>query len=424
VKMEVIGTNLNFPTSVAVDDGGNLYIAESGLPFGGAPQGGIVSRIDRGGNRTPLMTGLRAPVNGLTWHDGWLLVSEGGNPGRISRFHVASRTWRSILDGLPGFGNYHTNMAVIGPDERVYFSQGAMTNSGVIGSDSYDLAWVREVSHRSDIPGYDVTLTGFNAETVDPRGANGAVARTGAFAPFGASTVAGQRIKGRVPCSSAVMRCDVEGKNLELFAWGLRNAYGLGFLADGRLLATDQGADNRGSRPVANCPDFLFTVRGGAWYGWPDFFGGRPATDPCFRNAAGVGPEFLLANHSELPPPEQPLLRFEVNSCAVKFALVPGHVPRYAGDLVVALFGDERPLTGPAGPRVGRRLVRVTLPDCSVHSVGDLRFNRPIDVAFDRSAPVAYVVDFGEFEIMADKNIATRAGSGCVWKMSPDFLEA
>ena len=68
-------------------------------------------------------------------------------------------------------------------------------------------------------------------------------------------------------------------------------------------LATDQGADQRGSRPIAKCPDFLYEVREGAWYGWPDFFGGRPAAP------------FLLANHEELPPPESPLAAVVMTPC-------------------------------------------------------------------------------------------------------------
>jgi glucose/arabinose dehydrogenase len=217
------------------------------------------------------------------------------------------------------------------------------------------------------------------------------------------------------------MRCGLDGSGLELVAWGLRNAYGLGFLPDGRLLATDQGTDLRGSRPIANCPDFLYEVRPGAWYGWPDFFGGRPATDPRFRAPGAPEPSFLLANHAELPRPEPPLLEFEVNACAVKFAVVPDEIAAYAGDLIVALFGDERPLTGPAGPRVGRKLVRVSLPGRSIHAVKSPPLHRPIDVLFSSAA---YVLDFGEFEITPDKGIAARAGSGKLWKLPTDFLEA
>jgi glucose/arabinose dehydrogenase len=419
--MHPVAPNLNFPTSVTSDPGGVIYIAESGLPFAGAPGGGVVSRVNPDASTTPLARGLRAPVNGVTWHDGSLFISEGGNPGRISRLKLPSREIETVVDGLPGFGNYHTNMAVVGPDRKLYFSQGAMTNSGVLGLDSRDMAWLRAVPHPCDIPGYDVTLTGFNAETADPRTGNGTRALTGSLSPFGVPVSKGQKVAGRVPCTSSVMRCAMDGSQLELVAWGLRNAYGLGFLPDGRLLATDQGADFRGSRPIANCPDFLYEVRPGAWYGWPDYFGGRPVTDPRFR--ADRETQFLLANHSDLPPPERPLLEFEVNASAVKFAVVPREQPAYAGDLIVALFGDERNLTGPAGPPVGRKLVRVSLDGRSVHPVKQLPFHRPIDVMFEPVSKAAYVLDFGEFEIAPDKSIIARAGSGMLWKLPADFME-
>jgi glucose/arabinose dehydrogenase len=62
-----------------------------------------------------------------------------------------------------------------------------------------------------------------------------------------------------------MMRCNPDGTGLELVAWGLRTAFGVGFLPDGRLLAIDQGADDHGSRPVGNAPDALYEVRPGAW---------------------------------------------------------------------------------------------------------------------------------------------------------------
>ena len=421
--LESVVDDLNFPTSVSLDNAGNLYVAESGLPFDGAPHGGVVSRIERDGGKSMLASGLRSPVNGITCHEDWLFISEGGNPGRISRLKLSTGQLQTILDDLPGFGNYHTNMSAIGPDGKLYFSQGAMTNSGVIGLDSADLAWLREVPHQCDVPGYDVTLTGVNVETRDPRVDGDARVCTGSFSAFGLPVRQGQRRVGQVPCTSSVMRCNLDGSHLELVAWGLRNAYGLGFLPDGRLLATDQGADERGSRPISNCPDFLFEVRPGAWYGWPDFFGGRPVSDPRFHSAGGPQPTFLLANHAELPPPETPLLEFDVNACAVKFAVVPPQSARYAGDLIVALFGDERPLTGPAGARVGRSLVRVSVADWSVHPLGQLSFSRPIDVAFDRTG-AAYAVDFGDFEITREKGIAARAGSGRLCKLPQGFMEA
>jgi glucose/arabinose dehydrogenase len=386
---------LNFPTSIALGKDGAVYVAESGLPFDGAPPGGTVSRVHADGSRMPLATGLRPPVNGLSWHDDSLIISEGGRPGRLSRLCLNSGAMSLILDGLPGFGNYQTNMAVVGPDGKLYFSQGALTNTGVIGADSRDLAWLRTVPHACDIPGYDIVL-----------------AESNAFAPFGAEPQPGRRIAGSVPCTAAVMRCDLDGSNLELVAWGLRNAYGMGFLRDGRLLATEQGADARGSRPVFNCPDFLYEVRPAAWYGWPDFFGGEPIASERFAAPDGTRQQFVLTNHAALPPPARPLATFDVNACAVKFVELCG---RDAGSLLVALFGDERPLTGPAGDRVGRQLVRVSLADGTMHPTAPLPCQRPIDLALDPDGNL-YVVDFGEFEIAPGKGIVARAATGCIWK--------
>lgn len=123
-----------------------------------------------------------------------------------------------------------------------------------------------------------------------------------------------------------------------------------------RLLAIDQGADDRGSRPVGDAPDVLFEIKTGAWYGWPDFIAGAPITDDRFRPRRGPARRFLLANHNELPPPESLLVEFPPHSAAVKFAIVPPEHPS-EGQLVVALFGDERHMTVPGGPAEGRALV-------------------------------------------------------------------
>jgi glucose/arabinose dehydrogenase len=420
----LVAAGLDFPTSLAFDEAGAPWIAESGLPFAGAAPGGRLLRIAADGRAEPRLGDLRWPVNGVSLHDGAFLISEGGCPGRISRWAPGSRR-ETVLDGLPGLGNYHTNMAVVGPDGWLYFSQGALTNSGVIGLDAYELGWLRRLPHNHDIPGHDVVLAGLNLETENPLGNNGhRRARTGAFSPFGVETRAGQRIEAGLPCTAAVMRCRADGSGLELFAWGLRNAYGLLFLPDGRLLATDQGADDRGSRPIGNAPDLLFEVRPGAWYGWPDFIGGEPVTDARFQPERGPAPQPLLANHGELPAPERPLLELGVNVAATRMDALPPDAPRWPGQILVALFGDERPLTGPAGPRVGRSLARIDPADWSLHPVAAVAagpFRRPIDVRVHPFEEALYVLDFGEFE-MGPGGVEARAGSGALWKIPLDAL--
>ncbi|MET8539436.1 hypothetical protein ABZW03_02090 [Kitasatospora sp. NPDC004799] len=414
----VLADGLDFPTSLAFDDQGQVYLAESGLPFGGAAPGGRVWRLGPGtdaSSRTLVADGLAAPVTGLLWHEGHLYVSEGG-AGRITR--IAPDGQRSVIvDGMPGPGNYHIDMAVAGRDGKLYFAQGAMSNLGIIGLDAYELGWLGRLPHSYDIPGLDIELTGFNVTTDDPlAGRPGARTTTGAFAPFGTPTRPGQRIPAGLPCSAAVLRCDLDGGNLELVAWGMRNAFGLGFLPDGRLLAVDQGADDRGSRPIGNAPDLLFEVREGAWYGWPDFIGGIPVTDPAFKPTRGPQPTFLLANHAELPPPERPVLDFEAHVAATKFAVAPPRSP-LAGQLVVTLFGDEAPMTlPPGGPQLGRDLLLVDPADWSTRGLPPgPALHRPIDVGFAPGDDALLVLDFGEFE-MTDHGVESKAGTGKLWR--------
>ena len=410
LKAELVVGDLNFPTSLAFDETGRAYIAESGLPFGGAPPRARVFSVEPGGRLQLVAEGFRAPITGLSYHDGSLYVSEGGNPGRISRVSFDG-TSSAVLDGLPGPGNYHTNMAVVGPDGWLYFSQGAMTNSGVVGLDSYELGWLRRLPHDHDIPGLDIVLRGANFETADPRLSPSTKAMTGAFSPFGEPSRAGQEVGARLPCTAAVMRCRLDGSHLELVAWGLRNAYGIGFLNDGRLLAIDQGADDRGSRPIGSAPDVLFEVVAGAWYGWPDYIGGVEIVSPEFRAETGPPAEFVIANHSALPPPRPGLFRFAPHSAATKFAS--------DGDqLYVTLFGDERPMTAPAGPRVGRSVVRLDMSDWSLHELVGDPLHRPIDIGLGTKDGSLYALDFGQFEMGSGGRLAAEPGSGGLWRIS------
>jgi glucose/arabinose dehydrogenase len=415
-RLSVFAQGFAFPTSLAFDENGRMFLAESGLPFAGEPSGGRIWQIEDDGSRRLLLEGLRPPVNGLTCHDGWMYISEGGYPARISRWKPG-RTLEEVISGFPGPGNYHLNMSVIGPNEDLYFSHGAMTNTGIIGLDAYELGWLRRLPHAHDVPGYDITLSGINIETSDPTLSQSASARTGAFSPFGVSTQPGQQIQRRLPCTASVMRCKLDGSSLELIAWGLRNAYGLCFLRDGRLLATDQGADDRGSRPVGGVPDLLFEVKPGGWYGWPDFICGKPITHPAFRPMRGPAPSFVLANHNQLPVPERALMQFPEHVGAVKLAEVPAHVSRWRGQILVALFGDERPMTAPPGPRAGRNLASINTRTWDLKILAAPFFERPIDIAFHPVDPTLFVLDFGQFEMNGHHGISAEPRSGRIWRL-------
>src|SRR5437899_2566557 len=78
---EIVANGLTFPTSLTFEPSGTAYVAESGLPFCGALPGGRVWRLPSNGEKSLLAEGLRPPVNGLTFHQDSLYVSEGGFPG-------------------------------------------------------------------------------------------------------------------------------------------------------------------------------------------------------------------------------------------------------------------------------------------------------------------------------------------------------
>lgn len=433
IDVELVSDGLSFPTSLAFDKKGGIYLAESGLTFEDEiSSGGRIWQITRHGSPLLLADGLRAPVNGLTFHDNSLYISEGGYPGRITRLDLDNGKQNTVLDNLPGLGNYHTNMVAFGPDDKIYFSQGAMTNSGIVGLDAYEVAWLSRLPQTHDIPGYDVTLTGINIETSDPFNSSSGIisknsskeqmhVQTGVFVPFGTKTEPGQRIAAQLPCTAGIMRCNIDGTNLELVAWGLRNSYGLGFLPDGRLLAIDQGPDDRGSRPVGNAPDLLFEIHMGAWYGWPDFIGGDSITDIHYAPERGPAPAFVLANHEELPTPERPLLRFPPHSAAVKFDMMlsANLQDDWKGQIFVALFGDERPMTAPLnGPRVGRAVARIDPHDWNLHPFMADPLVRPIDVRFNPVDAALYILDFGQFEIDRRLDILADAKSGRLWRIT------
>ncbi len=120
------------------------------------------------------------------------------------------------------------------------------------------------------------------------------MALTSPYQAFGVALDPGAVVPGAVPCNGAVLRfqpADPAG-TLEVFAWGLRNPYGVVVDDEGALWVIDNGPDARGSRPIENAPDAIYRLEeadAGTWYGYPDFFAGIPVTDEAFAVAGRCG---------------------------------------------------------------------------------------------------------------------------------------
>lgn len=395
---------LQFPTGVTTD-GEILYVAESGMEPTGKPGLASVFRIANGAKEV-LASGLRAPVTGLLFHDGFLIVSEGGRPGRISRIDISSGHRKTLLDDLPGGGDYHTNTPTF-HDGWLYFGQGAATNAGVVSWDPVTMPWIEGADLPHDLPGYDIVLADQNGS-----------GQSNAFQRFGNRVPAGTQVSAQLPCTSGVMRCRLDGSCLETVAWGIRNPFGLHALPDGQILVTDLGMNDRGARPVGQSQSAIWKLKRGVWYGHPDYVAGEPVDQEKFRSLRRGSKlsSMLLANHSELGPVPKPVTKFSPNEAPTQ--MVFDEVDQ---TLIVALFGDKRPITGVPGPRSGRDLARVNLDSGEVTHLNLQDLRRPIDLCW--FGDELLVLDFGDYELEKGGRLQENAPSGSLRSYFRNELE-
>ncbi|MEW6612818.1 MAG: PQQ-dependent sugar dehydrogenase [Pseudomonadota bacterium] len=430
-RVEPVATGLTFPSAVVFDDANRLYVVEAGYSYGEAWATPRLLRLEPDGRQSVVAVGKNPPWTGVSFHQGAFYIAEGGHLGRILRVTLDGRI-TPLAEGLPSLGDHHTNRPVVGPDGWLYFSQGTVTNAAVVGPDNAEFGWLKRYPDFHDIPCRDVTLAGRNFESDNPLTADPEDrVSTGAFSSFGTRTAPGQVIRGRVPCSGAIMRVSLAGGQPELVAWGLRNPFGLAFAPDGRLFTTENAFDNRGSRPVFAAPDVLWAVVPGTWYGWPDFAGGMPVTDPRFKPRGKAQPRFLLARHPNRPPRPAALLGVHSSSNGLDFSRNPAF--GYVGQAFIAQFGDMAPNVDKVLHPVGFKVVRVdvnkgVIEDFLVNRgkqngpasrIGGAGIERPVDVRFDQAGTALYVVDFGVMT-MGRHGPEPRPGTGVLWRVVRD----
>ena len=431
-RVEVVATGLTAPVHASFGPGGEMYVTQSGHKADSPPR---VYRMDVATGARELvveLTGDRAgptgAATGTAWHDGALFLTV---TDRVLRVDPTSGAITEIVTGLPGHGDHQTNHPVVGPDGRLYWGQGSVTNLGVVGADNFGYEWLTTFPDEHDIPAQDVTLVGRTYEVPNVLDNPLTSVVTSAFVPFGTRTDAGQRIPGSARASGAVLSSLPDGSDLRVAAWGLRNPYGVAFHPDGRLFATEHGSDERGARWIIGDPDDFYEIREGAWYGWPDFASGI-RLDSDRWGAGGVGREPVLATFPD-PDPPKPAASFETHAGANGFSFSAEAGFGFRGEAFVALFGDLAPITTPRQVvPAGFKVVRVdpqsgAIADFAVNRVQGPAsklfhggFERPSHCVFGPDGAL-YVVDFGEIKIAPEKGgIRMKQGTGSVWRIRRD----
>jgi glucose/arabinose dehydrogenase len=420
-RIEPLISNLSVPTTAAFD-GNDLLLVESGWANTAPPR---ILRIKPDWSVSEVAgAGLEGPVTGVLVHNGQIFVSHAGKVSVVE----AGGNLRDIVTDLPSKGDHQNNNIALGPDGKIYMGQGTVTNSGVVGVDSYIFGWLSKNPDVYEIPCKDITLVGENFETENPLTPEDDKVTTGAYKPFGTPSQPGEVIKGNVKCGGSIVRFNPDGSGFELVAWGLRNPFGLEFDAQGKLWSAYHGADVRGSRSIFDDPDYMVQVKEGAWYGWPDFYDGEPVTADRFDDIIEPKPNTLWKEHPAL---EKPFTTFDPHAGANGIDFSPGGSFGLEGDAFVAMFGTFAPVT--TGPNVtpsGFSVARVNMKDGTVHDFvsnnvpGPSYINqtkgldRPSDVVFAPDDSM-YIVDWGASTV-TDEGLKLTPLTGVVWRVYKD----
>ncbi len=454
-RLQTIVRELTGPTAITFDKEGSLIVADRGLSdtphiFGFKPDG---SRFEiwPDPKRLPFNLGatrrqIRGPIGGMVAAYGSIYIYHRDARGRgvISSLDYNGRSATVVAD-LPCEGeNGVLDLVLNSYDGRLYFAVGSMTNSGVVGLDNWDEGWVGAYGSVCDRPAGRYRLLGYRFDTPNPRAGwfmGSDIAVTAPFQAFGRSSQMWVTPAENGKPTAAVYSVAVTGGDLRLEAHGIRCGKGLAFNEFGRLYATDQGMELRGTRPVKEDPDTLLRIVKNTWYGWPDYSADlRPITERQFQPPVELiiktgYPElsFLLDHQASglIPPDRDTLLQttFAPMAGASKMAFAPsmGPMKDLNGSAVIALFGDRAPFATsdlPVGDPQGYKVVQV---DVDNHRWRDLIYNtrrgpgsrhggnpdaleRPFDVKFGPDGAM-YILDMGQVRMAGGElDPATRTG--------------
>ena len=192
---------------------------------------------------------------------------------KLYRYDLANDDNKIILDGIPNKGKYLDRKLTI-KDSKILLAIGSATNSGIADNDG----------------GYDINSIPYDLSPINIllNGNNYGEKKTGAFMPYGNSSLKGQKILCEKIANSSIVEIDPDTNKFYLFACGIRNIAGWSIDSSNNLICIVGGMEDSGDRPIKRDFDYLYKIEKNKWYGWPDFSGGDPIDSPRFKSNKSV----------------------------------------------------------------------------------------------------------------------------------------
>lgn len=466
-EVQVVAQGLDYPTDITFGANGEIYVSEAGGHTYGtmpdkAPEARILQILPGGQHRVvydrtvprsvlrdvefgqPVPAeGIVPPLVGVTFNprNGLLYVA---SRQRYATLDPRTGAWRTIIDGLPSWGEFLNTKPIFDREGKMWFVQSSQGNSGTIETHWIKLVDIFNKPGAHEVPCEDVTVTGVDyfvkdkLETLFPGQDS---IRAEVYAPLGVNTVPGQTIPGKLWCNGAVYRTNADGTNPERIAWGLRSIFGLEFSPAGRLIMTQNSGNIMKPRPLYDDWETILEIRPGLWYGWPDYYSGLPITHERFARPNDPewkgNPEnhqFGLTEETRARllrggQPPQPLVRIQPHAATQGFAFGrPAWGMDGENEVLVAEWGAIIPYYKEPETWPGFRVSRVDLRSgestpflinrCGkpawVQGCG-AGLRRPIMTEWGPDGAL-YVVDFGVVEF-SQSGMNAHPDTGVVWKV-------
>ncbi len=173
---------------------------------------------------------------------------------------------------------------------------------------------------------------------------------------------------------AAMLVSDADGKNLRVFARGLRNTvFFIAHPETGEWWGTDMGRDWLGDNLP---PEDVNIIRDGKHYGWPYCYGNKVHDD-----------NFDGKKTFDCSTTESPVLTMQAHSAPLGLQFIPASWGDYAGDLLISFHGSWN-RSVPTGYKVVRVKMNGMAPGASTDFLkgflqGSTALGRPVGLLFD-----------------------------------------